>query len=158
EPSLKHQLYLRELDEWTQSQAKIRGDEETPGTVVFFKNLLDEIDLIPEKLATAVESRDTKSREIFEKISGLAETYRELYGAVKRFIEDHPVAKNKLLLNFEVSIEETGFESRFFDQVSHGVAGSFLGIEEGQKTLKSIIKKYDFNKWDDAQSFAHEVV
>ena len=158
EPSQKYEAYLRELEGWTQKQATITGDEQTPGTVIYYKYLLDQIEFVPAHLETLIQNRRDKTREIFDRIAGLADTYRELYGAVKEFIQNHPVAKDKLQLNFEVSIEDAGFEERFFDFVTHGVKGSFLGIEEGRKVLRNIIKKYNFNEWDQVNRFAEEIV
>jgi ABC-type lipoprotein export system ATPase subunit len=158
EPSQRYQAFLKDLEVWTEKQQAITGNEQTPGTVIYFKNLLDEIDSIPAQLGVLAASRKEKSREIFQKISGLADTYRELYRAVKDFIQEHPVAKETLQLNFEVSVVDAGFESRFFDQVSRGVTGSFCGIEEGQKVLRNVIKKFDFNNWDHVSSFTDEIV
>ncbi len=158
EPSQKHQAYLRELELWTEKQQTIAGNEQTPGTLIYFKNLLDEIDSIPARLETLTVGRTEKSREIFQKISGLADTYRELYRAVKEFIQEHPVAKETLQLNFEVSVVDAGFESRFFDQISRGVTGSFCGLEEGQKLLRNVIKRFDFNNWNHVSNFTEEIV
>ena len=158
EPSKKYQAYLRELEEWTKKQAAITGDEQTPGTMLYYKDHLDQIQLVPAHLETLRQNRRDKTQEIFDRISGLADTYRELYGAVKDFIQNHPVAKDKLQLNFEVSIEDTGFEERFFDYITHGVTGSFLGKEEGSKVLRNIVKKYNFNEWDRVNQFTEEIV
>jgi len=92
------------------------------------------------------------------RVSGLADTYRESYRAVKEFIQNHPVAKETLQLNFEVSIEDAGFEAKFFDYVSHGVTGSFLGVDEGVALLRNIIRKYNFNEWNQIQRFTAEIV
>ena len=158
EPSQKIQAYLREHEEWTQKQLAITGSEETPGTVIYFKSLLDQIELVPVQLEALLLARQEKTRQIFDRISALAETYRELYRAVKEFIQNHPVAKDKLHLNFEVSIEDAGFENRFFDQVSRGVTGSFMGTDEGKKLLRNMVKKSNFNEWEQVNRFTEEVV
>ena len=157
-PAQKYQEYLKNLEEWTLKQKAITGNEESPGTLIYFKNLLDQIGSVPTKLDELIANRRDKTHEIFEKISGLGATYRESYSAVKEFTQNHVVAKDKLQLNFEVSIEDAGFESRFFDQVSRAAAGSFLGNDESHKMLQNILKKYDFNTWDQIQQFTEEIV
>jgi ABC-type lipoprotein export system ATPase subunit len=157
-PGQLYQTYLGELEEWNQKQLAISGDEWTPGTVIYLKNLLDQIALVPAQEEALTQARRDKTHEIFDRISALGDTYRELYGAVKDFISDHPVAKDQLQLNFEVSVEDTGFENRFFDQVSRGVVGSFMGVEEGQKVLRNILKKYNFNEWDQVRLFTEEII
>ena len=135
-----------------------RGMKLHPDTLIYFRNLLDQIDEIPPKLTELKSERLAKSREIFQRISGLANTYRELYRAVKEFIQRHPIAKDELQLNFDVSIIDTGFENRFFDQVSRGVTGSFCGLDEGQKMLRDLLKKVDFNKWENVKGFIEEIL
>jgi ABC-type lipoprotein export system ATPase subunit len=158
EPSQKYQSYLNELEAWAKKQREISGDEKTPNTLIYVKHLLDEIGLVPGQLDALIQKRREKTREIFDRISSLSNTYRELYRAVKLFIENHPAAKDKLQLNFEVSIQDTGFENHFFDQINRGVTGSFLGIEEGQKMLRNIIQKYDFNNWGHVSDFTDELI
>ena len=157
-PNQKYQAYLREMEEWNLKQQTITGNEETVGSLIYFKNLLDQLPLVPGHLETLLHTRTGKVHEIFQRISGLANSYRDLYAAVKEFIQNHAVAKDKLQLNFEVSIQDVGFENRFFDQISRGAAGSFLGADEGQKVLQNLLKKYDFNLWDQVDAFTKEIV
>ena len=48
-------------------------------------------------------------------------------------------------LNFEVGIVDSGFEKEFFDIISHGLTGTFCGVEDGTKTLRELIQVADFN-------------
>jgi ABC-type lipoprotein export system ATPase subunit len=158
EPSRKFQAYITERNEWEQKQKAINGDEFTPGTLLYFKNQLDSLPDARKKLGDLELSRHTKTAEIFERISALCDTYRELYRAVSNFITTHEIAKDKLKLNFQVSIVESGFVERFFEYVSRGVIGSFSGSEEGANVLKNIIRKYDFNFYEQADRFIEDIL
>jgi ABC-type lipoprotein export system ATPase subunit len=158
EPSRKYQGYLQELEEWTQKQTEINGDTETPGSLFFLKAQLDDIGTVPQRLAPLYAERKTKTKEIYEEIVGLAKEYRELHRGVKKFIDEHPIAKDQLQLNFAVSIEQSNFETRFLDKINHTISGSFCGIGEGRAALQTILLKYDFNEWSQLEKFLDEVV
>jgi hypothetical protein len=158
EPNRRYQIYLQQHSEWTEKQLTITGAENVPGSVLYFKNLLDGIAEIPEELEELRAQRRRKMKDIFDEIKGLAETYKELYRAVKDFINEHPVAKDTLQLNFEVAVMDAGFEGRFFDQINRGISGSFCGLEEGQKVLRNIVERFDFDSWDDIDRFTTEIV
>ncbi len=79
EPSQKYEAYLRELEGWTQKQATITGDEQTPGTVIYYKYLLDQIEFVPAHLETLIQNRrEVTPREKVDRIAGLADTYQDI--------------------------------------------------------------------------------
>jgi hypothetical protein len=55
----------------------------------------------------------------------LADTYRELNAPLHQFIEARPLAKERLHLNFEVSIFDAGFENSLFDFILGRIQGLF---------------------------------
>jgi hypothetical protein len=55
----------------------------------------------------------------------LADTYQELNAPVHQFIEARPLAKERLHLNFEVSIFDAGFENSLFDFILGRIRGLF---------------------------------
>jgi len=91
--------------------------------------------------------------------NALADTYRELYAPVNKFIETRALAKDKFQLNFEVGIVDSGFEEKFFRElISQGVAGTFCGVESGSKALKAILAKQGFNTESGAEAFLNEMM
>jgi predicted ATPase len=100
-----------------------------------------------------------KAKEIHEVIRVLADTYRELYAPVNKFIETRSLAKDKFQLNFEVGIVDSGFEEKFFRElISQGVTGTFCGVEPGSKALKAILAKQSFNAESGAEAFLNEMM
>lgn len=153
EPNKKYQAYLAAVKIWETQKSGIVGSELDVGTIKYYENQLNELQRVPSLLTEGRAQRLTKSKEIYAEISRLANTFRELYAAVNRFIEEKPLAKDKLHLNFEVSVGDTGFEDRFFEIVNRGVVGTFCGIEEGHKKLEELLQKHDFNTEVGAESF-----
>jgi len=144
EPNRQYQAYLLAIEKWEDREATIIGDEKTSDTIKYFEKQLIDLKDLPEKLNKVKEIRKTVVKEIFGAIKRLTKVYESLYSPVQDFIENHPIAKDKFNLDFQVSIVNSGFEDIFFDYISHGVKGSFCGRKEGRKRLKEIVAKADF--------------
>jgi predicted ATPase len=112
---------------------------------------------VPAQLSDLSTQRLAKAKKIHSVIRHLADTYRELYAPVHRFIEQRPLTKDKFQLNFEVAIVDTGFEEVFFEHISRGVTGSFCGVEQGHKILEEILQRQDFNTESGIESFLREI-
>ena len=110
-----HQAALESLGT---ARAAIIGDTITPDTTAYYEGQIANLDAIPTQLAEAREKRLAKSKELREVIRQLAETYRELYAPVYKFIETRALAKDKFQLNFEVGIVDAGFLEEFFEVIS----------------------------------------
>jgi ABC-type lipoprotein export system ATPase subunit len=158
EPNRLYQAYEAALKAWQTSRIAIIGDKDTPDTVAYYEAQLAELNAIPGRLTEARQKRLAKSKEIHEVIRQLADTYRELYAPVNKFIETRALAKEKFHLNFEVGIVDAGFLDDFFELVSQGVAGTFCGVEPGSKVLKEMLGRQDFNTEPGLEAFVNEVV
>jgi len=158
EPNKKYQAYTAALKAWEQRRETIKGSETSVGTVKYYEKQIQDLEAIPERSKEARARRLAKATEIHAVIRQLADTYRELYAPVHQFIDTRPLAKEKFQLNFEVGIVDTGLKDRFFDIVSHGVTGTFCGVEEGHKMLKGILARHDFNTEGGIEAFLIEIV
>jgi hypothetical protein len=157
EPGKEHEAYLSALEAWNARHQELLGSEDSVGSLRHTERLVSDLQEVPAKLQNAYRLRREKAAEIHREIARLAETYRNLYGPVQRFIEGHPLAKGKFDLNFEVSIAEEGFENRFFDQINRGKSGSFWG-PEGGSLLTGILDRHDFQDEASTLEFLDDVV
>jgi len=158
EPNKKYQAYQAALKAWEKQRKALLGDAAKVGTLNYHENLLKTLDEVPGHLNGVRGRRLAKAKEIYGVINTLAETYKELYEPVHQFIEQRPLAKDKFQLNFEVGIVDTGFLEYFFEIISHGVVGSFCGVEEGRKMLKDLLARHDFNTEAGVTAFLDEIV
>jgi len=158
EPNKKFQAYQSALAEWEKKKQTIIGTDGTIETINYYQHQLKELDDVSKHLAASRKKQLTKAKEIHTVIRQLADTYRELYAPVNHFIEKQPLAKEKFQLNFEVEIVDTGFQERFFEIVSHGVVGTFCGVEEGHKALKTILAQHDFTSEAGVEAFFTEMI
>lgn len=157
EPNKKYQAYTAALKSWEKQRNEIIGSENTLGTMKYYEKQLQELDVMPGRLFEARKGRLTKTKEIHGVIRKLAGTYRELYAPVHQFIEKRAIAREKFQLNFEVSIVDTGFQEGFFDIISHGVIGTFCGVEEGVKMIQDILGRHDFETETGIEAFLAEI-
>ena len=157
EPSKRYEAYVGELAAWTAKRQGIIGDSESAGTIEYYKSLLEEINQVPNKLAVLRLQRVEKVKEIYGSKSRLAELYADLYKPVKELIEKHAIAKERLQLDFQVSIVEAGFTERFLNKINQGVRGSFSGKEEGRQVVKGIREKHNFNAVAGVLTFLEEL-
>ncbi len=158
EPHRRYQAYETAQRAWDKQRGGIIGSGNAGGTITYYEGQLGDLDGVPQQLQDGRAGRLAKAKEIHAVIRQLAHTYRELYAPVHQFIEGHPLAKEKFHLNFEVSIVDTGFIESFFEIVSQGVAGTFCGVEQGQKMLKSMLARHDYNSETGIEAFLNEII
>jgi hypothetical protein len=151
EPNKRYQAYETALKNWDNQRLAILGNKTTLDTVEYFKTQLSELDAIPAQLQSVRELRMGKAKEFHGVI-------RELYAPVNQFIETRPLAKEKFQLNFEVGIVDAGFLDKFFELISQGAAGTYCGVEQGNKFLKTLLARQDFDTEAGAEAFLNEIV
>lgn len=78
-----------------------------------------------------------------------AGVYRTLYGAVQSFIDSHPLAKDKLKLDFRAELTPADFADRLLGVLSLNRRGSFMGMDEGRARADSLVQS---TNWEDANS------
>ncbi|MFH2074758.1 MAG: TrlF family AAA-like ATPase [Pseudomonadota bacterium] len=158
EPNKNFQAYQTALAGWERKKQAIIGSDDATGSIKYYERQLDNLNAVPQQLTEYWARRLIKAKEIHAVIRQLADTYRELYAPVNQFIEKRPLAKEKFQLNFEVGIVDAGFQEGFFEMISHGVVGTFCGVEEGHKMLKGILARHDFNTEGGIEAFLTEMI
>ena len=158
-PAKAYQAYQTNLAEWLTAHAKIEGTADEPNTVAHLSELLKELELLPTQLDKLRSERAAKAREIYAQIAALADTYRAVYQPVQDFTQKHKIINDRFKLNFTVSIrpQNTLYDS-FFQMVSHGVSGSFCGVDEGTRMFKDLVARHDFSAVSGAIGFAEDLL
>lgn len=157
EPNRLYQEYIAEFTEWEKRRSELVGSPETAGTIEYLEQKLSDLKGVPAELATARGERMAKALERFEIVEELADEYRLLYSPVHKAIEAKGQASRWLEASFDVNIVDTGFMEGFFDFISHGVAGSYCGFEEGRDRLKKTLEVQDLGNREGIQAFLKEI-
>lgn len=157
EPNKKYQAFLAAKDAWQKRESVLIGTPVDAGSIRHLEAEISGLANVPGSLRERQAQRMIKATEIHREIMRLSNSYRDLYAPVQKFISERAVTREKFNLNFSVSIVDVGFEERFFNYVSHGVAGTFCGVEEGVKMLRGILAKHDFGTETGTASFLGEI-
>ncbi len=158
EPNKRYREYQRAILEWEQRKNAVIGDEGTINTLAYIQKQIKDASMAATELVEVRDKRNNLIKQIYKEIVHLSQEYRKLYEPVQKFIETHPIAKDQLALNFDVSVINTEFHEKFFDWIGHNVVGSFYGQIPGEKVLKRIIDRYDFNLEDGVMNFLADVI
>lgn len=157
EPDKLYQKYQRALKRWRTREKEIVGGPEILDSLGYFESILEKLNELPNELKKLRMQRTELALKIYENIQRLADTYRELYAPVQRFIEQDELA-NRFSLNFDVSIVDMELKDRLFEWVKQDVTGSFCGVASGKKILNDLLARCDFNRKEDTASFLDEMV
>lgn len=158
EPNRNYQVYLNTLAAWEKTRKAIEGSDSVAGTQKFYQKQLNDLEAVPDTLSQAKKNRFSKIRLIHAEILKLADMYRELYSPVQKFIDSKSFGGDKFNFNFEVGVVDTGFEDGFFNIVTHGVNGTFCGVDEGRKMLGAILQNHDFETESSLEDFLNDIM
>lgn len=152
-PNRAYQAYLVALAEWQTKRASIEGSEDDPESLIGLKSRLAGLDQLPSKIAKARDEQAELTLQIHSEKLAQAAVYRELYGAVQDFINSHPLAKNKLRLEFRAELTSEDFVTRFLQLLALNRKGSFMGVDDGQAKVDALIQQVNWESADAVRQF-----
>lgn len=152
-PNRTYQAYLAALADWQAKRASIVGTQEDPESLNGLKARLAGLDQLPSKIAEARDDQVRLSLQIHGEKLAQATVYRDLYGPVQDFINSHPLAKDKLRLEFRAELTNEDFANRFLEQLALNRKGSFMGIDEGRAKVESLIQSVNWENPDAVRQF-----
>lgn len=158
EPYRIYQKYIQELTDWEARKKSIIGTANIQGSI---QNLQQQIKYLDEKLEQDLQAeymkRDSQVRTLFSKKSEFLKLYEDTYMPITRFIADYGHLMKNYHINLSAEFTLDGFSQKFFDHVSQGAKGSYIGIEEGNKFLNELLPLYDLNKADGVIEFLQAI-
>ena len=152
EPYKIYQTYLGRVKGWEEDRNEIIGNEQTQGTLKYYKKKIKLLDDLPSILKKLYVQRIEKAKEIFCKLIEIKEIYKNSYSPVQEFIEENQDESDKLDLTFDVKIQCEGFTDKFFKMVNRGKTGTYYE-ERGEIRLTEEIKPIDWSNWNSVSSF-----
>lgn len=152
-PNREYQKYRKNLDEWEQKNIQLEGDDNTPESFKGLQKLLVNLGIIPDEIENKRKEQLRISEQIYSEKISLASLYGELYAPVQEFINTHPIAKDKLKLEFKAELVDDGFAGQFLPMIAQNRRGTFLGIEEGKARIDSFIQITNWQAWSSVDTF-----
>ncbi|MGH9436869.1 MAG: TrlF family ATPase, partial [Terriglobia bacterium] len=156
-PNRAYQAYLAALAEWEIKRASIEGTKEDPDSLNGLKSRLAGLDELPSKIAEARNEQADLALQIHNEKLAQAAVYRELYGPVQHFINSHPLAKNRLRLEFRAELLNEDFATRFLQLLALNRKGSFMGVDEGRAKVEALIQPVNWENPDAVGQFLSAV-
>lgn len=148
-PNRTYQTYLKDLATWKEKRAKIEGSEDDPESLNGLRAALAAVDELPSKIVELKDEQIKLSLQIHTEKIAQAAIYRNLYGPVQHFIDNHELAKDKLHLEFRAELINEDFANRLLGILALNRRGSFMGIDEGREKVEKFIQS---TKWENAES------
>lgn len=149
--------YREDLTKWERAMANIAGARDKPESIAWLSSEIESLADLPDHVARLKEKRAVHAREIHGHIQTMVDEYRRLYGPVQAFVQSAQEMDMPLPLEFQVRIQEAGFEDQFLNRLNRQVRGSFSGVEESVQLLRGMIRETEFGSADEAVGFASRV-
>lgn len=156
-PNRAYQAYQQELEEWEVRRKTIIGSADAADSLEGLKASLAEFENLPARIDALREQQAEVAQKIHEEKSAQAEVYRALYEPVQSFIDNHPLAKAKLKLEFRVELTDAGFQDALLNMIAQNRRGSFMGTDEGRERAEEFAQKSDWENQESVEAFLEEV-
>ena len=153
-----YQKYLEDLERWKTHYNEIKGNIDTPKTILFYENQIKYVnDFLENDLNSAIEERINYVDNLIEKKKKILDIYEYLYSPIEQFIESN----KKLLKDFPIEMKSSfvfnNLYENFFDFINQGLAGTFCGKDAGLQKLKNLCEAVDFSKNDSIINFVKQL-
>ncbi len=157
-PNKEYQRYLAAKSAWEQKLNSLVGDSRNPKTQKYYQALLSEIGKCPEKLQSARKQQLECAHKIFDEKLALLKSYEELYAPIQEFIDNHPIARDRFGLEFNVSLVPYNFVYDFLEFINQQRRGSFHGEIEGKNKLNRIVLSSNFDSKSSLNDFIEKIL
>lgn len=147
EPYRIYQKYLQDIYNWNNRRNAIVGTKISFGTIEYYKEQINYLDNILEtEISEELSIREKILSRLFEKKSELINLYKSSYKPITDFIEKYGHLMSDYQINLSVELVLDGFTQKFFDHISQGAKGTYIGVEEGNKYLSELIPQFNINE------------
>jgi len=159
EHSKKYQKYIDDLKAWEEKKINLLGFIDKDDTINFYKA---QIDYLETKLSNEIELQQTARLEtvkkLFKKKEEAIALYKSLFKPVSDFIATYGEVLENYTINLDVDYKINGLPEKFFDHVSLGSKGSFIGNPAGIEKLNHIIGNHELKTEEGIVGFLNEMI
>ncbi|CAJ0802470.1 hypothetical protein LMG19083_03732 [Ralstonia psammae] len=149
--------YKEELLKWEKAKEEIAGARDKSGSIAWIEAEIESLKVLPGRLIELKEKRANLAKEVHRHIADMVNEYRRLYEPVQSFVKSAEQMEMSLPLDFEVTIDETGFQDQFLNRLNRQARGSFAGIDESNQKVRAMLQEADFSTPDAAVAFAERI-
>jgi hypothetical protein len=137
---------LDELKDWDKRRVELIGSLEKADTIEYFKGQLNYLDRqLPNDLQIQYERRIDALKLLYNKKAEIIALYKLLFKPITEFITRYGQNLDDYTINLDVDYNVDGFVPKFFDHISLGSKGSFIGNPKGIEVLRQVLETHELN-------------
>lgn len=158
EPQLAYQSYLKSLEDWNAKLADLTGSSDAPETLKGLEARIAQIDDLPVRLQQHRVRRSEIAGEIFDILEAQRRAREELFKPVQDLIQNNSLIRDDYKLQFRATLGGSvdAFAATLFTLMKQNV-GEFRGEDDSFNTVRKQAEMLDFNKREDAITFAEQL-
>jgi ABC-type lipoprotein export system ATPase subunit len=149
--------YKEELAKQEKMKLELIGTTEKAGSISWLESEIEGLAVLPQQLEDLRAKRVERAKELHKYIEAMVNEYRRLYEPVQGFVKSAEQMEMNLPLDFEVRIEEVGFQDQFLGRINRQARGTFSGVEESAHRVRILLQESDFSTADQAVAFAERI-
>lgn len=149
--------YKEALAAWEKAKNELIGGKDKANSIGWLEAEIEGLAALPKRLADLRAERIKGSRQVHALIVEAVNEYSRLYEPVQSFVKSAQQMDMPLPLDFQVRIDESGFQERFFASINRQARGSFYGIEDSEQRMRELLSEADFSTVDETIAFAEKI-
>lgn len=154
-----YQKYLEDLSKWEKRQIEYLGDAEKIDTIEYYQSQLKYLEsTLKEEIELQENLRTELVEKLFDKKVKIIEIYKSLFKPVSEFISGYKDVLEEYHISVDVNFKIKGFVEKFFNHISLGSKGSFIGNPSGLERLELIIEESEFGTKEGIIKFLKKII
>lgn len=159
EHSKKYQIYISDLKIWEEKRNTLIGTNDKEGSINFLKAQIEYLEnTLPSEIEQNKTERIDSVKKLFAKKEEAIALYKALFKPVSDFIQTYGDVLENYSINLDVDYKINGLVEKFFDHVSLGSKGSFIGNPAGIERLNHIVTNHELKTEAGIVAFLNEMM
>ena len=159
EPSKNYEKYIDVLNKWKAKLSNIEGTPESLKSIKYYKSQLEYLKTdLKDDTEEKYKKRIELVSKLFKKKKEIINLYKSLFQPVSDFILWYKDWLDDYNIDLDVDFKVKGFLEKFFDHISLGSKGSFIGNPQGVERLKQILLSHDLSDENGVIDFLNEII
>ena len=154
-----YQKYLSDLEEWNTRREEIIGDEETEGSLDYYKYESEYLNTkLDQEYSDACSQRDNIVRDIFTQKEQLSSVYKEIYTPIQGEISSLlGNLEDNITFEAELYMSNSNLQGNTLGFINHKFKGRFGRSTEANSEFDRLYRKTDFCNVESVLNFVHEL-
>ena len=157
--SKKYQVYISDLKIWEEKRSALIGTSEKDDSIKFLKFQIEYLEnTLPDEIEQNKTERIETLKKLFAKKEEAIALYKALFKPVSDFIQTYGDVLENYHINLDVDYKINGLVEKFFDHISLGSKGSFIGNPAGIERLNHIVTNHELKTEEGIVAFLNEMM